>query len=106
MMWSHTRLALAAAVAGLIGMPALATPPVAQKAKISMPRARQIALNAQPGGKIIHEELEKERGGSGLRRFCGLRLGFRLFDQGQPLLLRDLPLLHQKHHKVHRHVRR
>lgn len=82
MMWSHTRLALAAAVAGLIGMPALATPRVAQKAKISMPRARQIALNAQPGGKIIHEELEKERGGSGLRYSFDVEQGSKTIEVG------------------------
>ena len=38
----------------------------ASQAKISLERARQIALKAYPG-KITDEELEKERGGSGLR---------------------------------------
>ncbi len=35
-------------------------------AKISMEKARAIALRAHPG-KIADEELEKEKGGSGLR---------------------------------------
>lgn len=35
-------------------------------AKISMEKARAIALKAHPG-KIADEELEKEKGGSGLR---------------------------------------
>lgn len=39
----------------------------AHGARISMARARTIALEAMPGGKIVGEELEPERGGSGLR---------------------------------------
>ncbi|MEO9216463.1 MAG: PepSY domain-containing protein [Rhodanobacter sp.] len=35
-------------------------------AKIQMPQAREIALKAYPG-KIVKEELEQEKGGSGLR---------------------------------------
>jgi uncharacterized membrane protein YkoI len=62
------RLSLAAAVAGMAAVPALAaTHGVVQKPKISMDQARQIAIKAQPGGKIVHEELEKEGGGSALR---------------------------------------
>ena len=38
----------------------------AGEAKISMKQARAIALKAHPG-KITDEELEKEKGGSGLR---------------------------------------
>ncbi len=38
----------------------------AGEAKISMEQAREIALKAQPG-KITDEELEQEKGGSGLR---------------------------------------
>ncbi|HVA41074.1 MAG TPA: PepSY domain-containing protein [Candidatus Binataceae bacterium] len=36
-------------------------------AKISLEQARAIALKVLPGGKITHEELETEKGGSGLR---------------------------------------
>lgn len=39
---------------------------LAKQAKVSMAQARQIALKAYPG-KIIKEELEQEKGGSGLR---------------------------------------
>jgi uncharacterized membrane protein YkoI len=38
----------------------------AKEAKITLPEARNIALKARPG-KITDEELEKERGGTGLR---------------------------------------
>lgn len=37
------------------------------QAKISIAKARAIALKSVPGGKIVGEELEKEAGGSGLR---------------------------------------
>lgn len=36
------------------------------QAKVTIQQARQIALHAFPG-KIVTEELEKEKGGSGLR---------------------------------------
>lgn len=39
---------------------------LAGEAKISIQKAREIALKAHPG-KITDEELEKEKGGSGLR---------------------------------------
>ena len=44
-----------------------ATRGVPQGAKVSLQQARQIALNAYPGGAIVREELEHEHGGSGLR---------------------------------------
>jgi uncharacterized membrane protein YkoI len=60
------------AVAGLMLLTA-ATPAMAytgqelaKDAKISIKQARAIALKAHPG-EITDEELEKERGGSGLR---------------------------------------
>ncbi len=36
-------------------------------AKVSLQQARKIALRVSPGGRILHEELETEKGGSGLR---------------------------------------
>ena len=39
---------------------------LASEARVSMEKARVIALKAHPG-KITDEELEKEKGGSGLR---------------------------------------
>ena len=44
------------------------------KAKISLSEARAIALKAYPG-QIMKEELERERGGSGLRYSFDLRNG-------------------------------
>jgi uncharacterized membrane protein YkoI len=46
----------------------------AGEAKISLEHARVIALKAHPG-KIIDEELEKEKGGSGLRYSFDIRHG-------------------------------
>lgn len=46
----------------------------AREAKISMEQARGIALKAHPG-KITDEELEKEKGGSGLRYSFDIRHG-------------------------------
>lgn len=51
------------------GLPAFASASSADTAKqahIHMPQARAIALKAFPG-HIVNEELEKEKGGSGLR---------------------------------------
>lgn len=39
---------------------------LAAQAKVPMPQARSMALKAYPG-KIVKEELENEKGGSGLR---------------------------------------
>ena len=38
-----------------------------KNAKVGLPKARATALKALPGGKITDEELEVEKGGSGLR---------------------------------------
>ena len=47
---------------------------LAAEAKISMKQAREIALKAHPG-KITDEELEKEKGGSGLRYSFDIKSG-------------------------------
>ena len=47
---------------------------LARHAKISIGQARAIALKAYPG-KITDEELEKEKGGSGLRYSFDIRHG-------------------------------
>jgi uncharacterized membrane protein YkoI len=47
---------------------------LAKQAKISLEKARQIALKAFPG-EIIDEVLEKEPGGSGLRYSFDIRQG-------------------------------
>ena len=70
-----------AAIAIVVGLAAGAAPTLATaksgvvyKAKISLHQARTIALKAYPG-KIIKEELEHERGGSGLRYSFDMRHG-------------------------------
>ena len=47
---------------------------LAKEAKISLAQARVIALKAHPG-KITDEELEQEKGGSGLRYSFDIRHG-------------------------------
>jgi uncharacterized membrane protein YkoI len=47
---------------------------LAGEAKISIEEARAIALKAHPG-KVTDEELEKEKGGSGLRYSFDIRHG-------------------------------
>lgn len=56
----------AVALLALSGAASAATAAEAAKARIDMPHARTIALHTYLG-KIVKEELEKERGGSGLR---------------------------------------
>ena len=65
-------LAIGFAAAGAPLMPAAARERPAPK--ISMGEARAIALKAFPA-KIIKSELERERGGSGLRYSCDMRQG-------------------------------
>lgn len=58
---------VAAAMAATAFAATAATPAALSKqAKVQMPQAREIALKAYPG-KIVKEELEQEKGGSGLR---------------------------------------
>lgn len=52
-----------------------------QTAAVKMHEARQIALKAHPG-KIIDEELEKERGGSGLRYSFDIKNGRKTYEVG------------------------
>lgn len=46
----------------------------AGQAKVSLAEARAIALKARPG-RITDEELEKEKGGSGLRYSFDIKIG-------------------------------
>lgn len=48
---------------------------------IKMNQARQIALTAHPG-KVTDEELEKERGGSGLRYSFDIKNGRKKYEVG------------------------
>lgn len=54
---------------------------LASLAKVSMPQARELALKAYPG-KIVKEELEKEKGGSGLRYSFDISNGKRTHEVG------------------------
>ena len=58
--------AAAVLVLGAFGASATSPAALAKLAKVSMPQAREIALKAYPG-KIVKDELEQEKGGSGLR---------------------------------------
>ncbi len=51
------------------------------QAKVSLHQARQIALSAYDG-KIVGEELEKEKGGSGLRYSFDIERGDRKHEVG------------------------
>lgn len=55
---------------------------LAPQAKVTIERARMIALRAVPNGKIVAQELERERGGSGLRYSFDVRIGSKLREVG------------------------
>ena len=54
---------------------------LASGAKVGIEQARAIALKAAPG-KIIDEELEKEKGGTGLRYSFDIRRGRKTYEVG------------------------
>ena len=54
---------------------------LATQAKVTIERARSIALRARPG-RITDEELEKEGGGSGLRYSFDIRRGGKTYEVG------------------------
>lgn len=54
----------------------------AGQAKVSLTKAQSIALKTVPGGKITGEELEQERGGSGLRYSFDVRIHGRTHEVG------------------------
>jgi len=68
----------AAVTAGVVALSSVALAytgqELAKDAKISINEARQIAVKAHPG-KITDQELEKERGGSGLRYSFDIKRG-------------------------------
>jgi len=51
-------------------------------AKVSLRQARQIALKVLPGGRIKAEELETEKGGSGLRYSFDIAVGKAMREVG------------------------
>ena len=54
---------------------------LAKDAKIDIQAARDIALKARPGN-ITDEELEKEKGGSGLRYSFDIKVGSKTYEVG------------------------
>ena len=54
---------------------------LSKEAKVSITEARAIALKAHPG-KITDEELEKEKGGSGLRYSFDVKTGNVTYEVG------------------------
>ena len=54
---------------------------LAKEAKIDIQTARDIALKARPG-QITDEELEKEKGGSGLRYSFDIKIGSKTYEVG------------------------
>lgn len=57
------------------------TAELGKQARIQMPQAREIALKAYPG-KIVKEELEQEKSGSGLRYSFDIANGKVTHDVG------------------------
>jgi uncharacterized membrane protein YkoI len=72
--------ALALAMTAGVFAPGLAHA-AATKAKVTMTEARALALKAYPG-EIVKEELEHERGGSGLRYSFDMRHGTQWREVG------------------------
>lgn len=54
----------------------------ASQAKVSLPQAKAIALKTVPGGKITDMELEKEKGGSGLRYSFDIKISGKTHEVG------------------------
>ena len=69
-----TVLAVVTLVFGAVAARAYTGEELARHAKIGIDQARTIALKAHPG-KITDEELERERGGSGLRYSFDIKRG-------------------------------
>lgn len=76
------QVALATALLAVTCAASAATDPaLAASAKVSMQQARATALKAY-SGKITKEELEKEKGGSGLRYSFDIKKGSQTHEVG------------------------
>ena len=71
---SSIAFAVASLLSGTVAAQAYTGQELANRAKISIAEARAIALKVHPG-KITDEELERERGGSGLRYSFDIKRG-------------------------------
>lgn len=80
MAFTSTVLAFALATSALPAV-AYTGQQLAKNAKFTIAEARSIALKARPG-KITDEELEKEKGGSGLRYSFDVKSGSVTYEVG------------------------
>ena len=71
---SSIAFAVASLLSGTVAAQAYTGHELANRTKISIAEARAIALKVHPG-KITDEELERERGGSGLRYSFDIKRG-------------------------------
>ena len=55
---------------------------LAPQAKVSLKEARAIALRTLPGGTIVDQELEKEKGGTGLRYSFDVKVKGKVHEVG------------------------
>ena len=76
-----TSLAAASLMFSTVPAPAYTGEKLASQAKIGIAQARAMALRAHPG-TIVDEELEREKGGSGLRYSFDIRRGTRTQEVG------------------------
>ena len=79
----HATIALTCALglAGATSAFAYTGEELAPQAKVSLDKAREIATKARPG-QITDQELEKEKGGSGLRYSFDIKRGKTTFEVG------------------------
>lgn len=78
---SSIAFAVASLLSGTVAAQAYTGQELANRAKISITEARAIALKVHPG-KIRDEELERERGGSGLRYSFDIKRGSVIQEVG------------------------
>lgn len=64
-----------------VALPSFAGESLVRHARITIARAQAIALKARPG-KVTDREIEKERGGSGLRYSFDIRSGGKTYEVG------------------------
>jgi hypothetical protein len=81
-------ISLSAACMAVCAAPAMAKPQeafkgeaLAQSAKVTLAEARATALKSRPG-TIADQELEKEKGGSGLRYSFDIKSGAKTYEVG------------------------
>jgi uncharacterized membrane protein YkoI len=76
-----TFIALSTSIIGSGGAWGYSGQELAANAKISLDQARAIALKARPGS-VTDQELEKEKGGSGLRYSFDIKSGRKTYEVG------------------------